>query len=185
MNCFLLSQLHCPFSGRDSFIKFWCLQTQHCFLTLTGHPGPVWGFAFSPDRNILVSGSSDALLRLWKIRYNVCRFDSLLNYLVLLSNILMFNLSVTPTKKRKAISSTLNVTGRWINLVFHNPYLSVTTAPLYRLTSAVLLLENQRSVYFRFHLTRAGGTWRVRFVGRHLRFLWNFQLSQYCICSHL
>ncbi|VDD82408.1 unnamed protein product [Mesocestoides corti] len=56
--------------GRDTFIKFWCLKTQHCFLTLTGHPGPVWDFALSVDQKTLISGSSDASLRLWKIKYN-------------------------------------------------------------------------------------------------------------------
>ncbi|KAH9281054.1 WD repeat-containing protein 3 [Echinococcus granulosus] len=56
--------------GRDTFIKFWCLKTQHCFLTLTGHPGPVWDVALSANCKILVTGSSDTNLRLWKIKYN-------------------------------------------------------------------------------------------------------------------
>eukprot|EP00108_Taenia_solium_P006617 TsM_001107800 transcript=TsM_001107800 gene=TsM_001107800 len=56
--------------GRDTFIKFWCLKTQHCFLTLTGHPGPVWDIALSADFKVLVTGSSDTSLRLWKIKYN-------------------------------------------------------------------------------------------------------------------
>ncbi|KAM3185664.1 hypothetical protein ACTXT7_005921 [Hymenolepis weldensis] len=60
-------------SGRDSFIKFWCLRTQHCFLTLTGHPGPVWDLALSADCKTLITGSSDTNLRLWKIKYNVKR----------------------------------------------------------------------------------------------------------------
>ncbi|VDN98463.1 unnamed protein product [Rodentolepis nana] len=58
-------------SGRDTFIKFWCLRTQHCFLTLTGHPGPVWDFSLSADCKTLITGSSDTNLRLWKIKYNV------------------------------------------------------------------------------------------------------------------
>uniref|UniRef100_A0A0X3P1S5 Small-subunit processome Utp12 domain-containing protein n=2 Tax=Schistocephalus solidus TaxID=70667 RepID=A0A0X3P1S5_SCHSO len=62
--------------GRDSFIKFWCLRTQHCFLTLTGHPGPVWGLALSADRKTLVTGSSDHLLRLWKLNYKTERLSS-------------------------------------------------------------------------------------------------------------
>ncbi|CDS39413.1 WD repeat containing protein 3 [Echinococcus multilocularis] len=56
--------------GRDTFIRFWCLKTQHCFLTLTGHPGPVWDVALSANCKILVTGSSDTNLRLWKIKYN-------------------------------------------------------------------------------------------------------------------
>ncbi|VDM20465.1 unnamed protein product, partial [Hydatigera taeniaeformis] len=56
--------------GRDTFIKFWCLKTQHCFLTLTGHPGPVWDVALSTDCKVLVTGSSDTNLRLWRIKYN-------------------------------------------------------------------------------------------------------------------
>ncbi|KAL7059564.1 hypothetical protein AAHC03_012918 [Spirometra sp. Aus1] len=62
--------------GRDSFIKFWCLRTQHCFLTLTGHPGPVWSLALSADRKTLVTGSSDHLLRLWKLNYKTERPSS-------------------------------------------------------------------------------------------------------------
>ncbi|KAM7541762.1 hypothetical protein Aperf_G00000001806 [Anoplocephala perfoliata] len=59
--------------GRDTFVKFWCLRTQHCFLTLTGHPGPIWDFALSADCKTLVTGSSDTNIRLWKIKYNVKR----------------------------------------------------------------------------------------------------------------
>lgn len=61
-------------SGRDTFVKFWCLRTQHCFLTLTGHPGPVWDFALSADCKTLITGSSDANIRMWKIKYNVSVF---------------------------------------------------------------------------------------------------------------
>ncbi|TNN18916.1 WD repeat-containing protein isoform 1 [Schistosoma japonicum] len=56
-------------SAQDSFIKFWDLKTQHCFATLTGHPGPVWDFSLAHHDEILVSGTNDQNLRVWRINY--------------------------------------------------------------------------------------------------------------------
>ncbi|CAH8652577.1 unnamed protein product [Heterobilharzia americana] len=56
-------------SAQDSFIKFWDLKAQHCFATLTGHPGPVWDFALTHQDELLVSGSNDQNLRVWRINY--------------------------------------------------------------------------------------------------------------------
>nr|CAH8870008.1 unnamed protein product [Trichobilharzia regenti] len=56
-------------SAQDSFIKFWDLKTQHCFATLTGHPGPVWDFALARRDELLVSGTNDHNLRVWHINY--------------------------------------------------------------------------------------------------------------------
>lgn len=56
-------------SAQDSFIKFWDLRTQHCFATLTGHPGPVWDFALTRCDGLLVSGTNDQSLRVWQIKY--------------------------------------------------------------------------------------------------------------------
>ncbi len=37
------------------------------FANLTGHGGPVWAAAFSPDDSILASGSEDGSVRLWNV----------------------------------------------------------------------------------------------------------------------
>ncbi|MBD2043600.1 WD40 repeat domain-containing protein [Microcoleus sp. FACHB-672] len=34
--------------------------------TLTGHSGPVYSVAFSPDSQTLVSGSDDATIKIWR-----------------------------------------------------------------------------------------------------------------------
>ncbi|CAH8675248.1 unnamed protein product [Schistosoma rodhaini] len=66
-------------SAQDSFIKFWDLKTQHCFATLTGHPGPVWDFALTRCDELLVSGTNDQNLRVWQIKY-VKESDSLVKH---------------------------------------------------------------------------------------------------------
>ncbi|VDP86912.1 unnamed protein product [Echinostoma caproni] len=48
----------------------WDLTNHHCFATLTGHSGPVWDFAVSPDCQLLVSGAADAQLRVWRLSHS-------------------------------------------------------------------------------------------------------------------
>ena len=37
-------------------------------LTLTGHSKTVWSIAFSPDGNLIVSGSEDKLVKIWDVK---------------------------------------------------------------------------------------------------------------------
>ncbi|CAH1798542.1 unnamed protein product, partial [Owenia fusiformis] len=56
-------------SSKDTFIKFWDLDTQHCFKTLVGHRTEVWGLSIVQGERLLVTGSADNELRLWQIQY--------------------------------------------------------------------------------------------------------------------
>jgi len=52
-----------------SAIKFWDLQTQHCFCTIPGHSSGVWSFAILRDGTRLVTGSSSPELRVYSIKF--------------------------------------------------------------------------------------------------------------------
>ena len=56
-------------SSRDTFIKFWDLNTQHCFKTVTGHRSEVWSFSIFNDDNRLISGAGDSELKVWDITF--------------------------------------------------------------------------------------------------------------------
>ena len=58
-------------SSRDSLIKFWDLDIQHCFSTLAGHISEVWDFAIVKGGGYLVSGSGDSELRVWRLTFKV------------------------------------------------------------------------------------------------------------------
>lgn len=51
--------------SKDSFVKFWDLTTQHCFKTLVDHRSEIWDMEVLGS--LLVTGSSDAEIRLFKI----------------------------------------------------------------------------------------------------------------------
>ena len=53
-------------SGGDSIVKLWDVGLLQEVATLTGHDGPVYGLAFTPDGNTLATASGDATVRLWQ-----------------------------------------------------------------------------------------------------------------------
>ena len=54
---------------QDTFVKFWDLTTQHCFKTLTGHVTEIWDLVLLQEDKILVTGGSDAELKIWKLEF--------------------------------------------------------------------------------------------------------------------
>ena len=54
------------FRSKDTFVKFWDLDTQHCFKTLVVHRTEVWDFVLVHDTR-LITGSVDAELRVFKL----------------------------------------------------------------------------------------------------------------------
>jgi WD40 repeat protein len=56
-----------PASSTARTIKLWAVETGKELKTLTGHSGPVFCVAFSPDSKTLASSSPDKAIRLWNI----------------------------------------------------------------------------------------------------------------------
>lgn len=56
-------------ASKDTFVKFWDLDTDHNFLTLVGHRSEVWGFTLVKNDKYLITGCNDYELRVWKIFY--------------------------------------------------------------------------------------------------------------------
>lgn len=54
-------------AAKDTFVKFWDLDTHHCFKTLVGHRTEIWGLALMKNDKYLVTGCGDAELRVWKL----------------------------------------------------------------------------------------------------------------------
>ena len=62
--------------SKDSFVKFWDLRTQHCFKTLTGHLGEVWGLVSLRSEQLLVTAGADSELRVWSLAWGGGRENS-------------------------------------------------------------------------------------------------------------
>ena len=54
-------------ASKDTLMKVWDLETQHCIQTCVGHRCEVWSMDISPGGDRLVTGSSDNQLRLWEV----------------------------------------------------------------------------------------------------------------------
>ncbi|CAM0136951.1 beta transducin [Umbelopsis sp. WA50703] len=58
-------------SSKDTLLKLWDLSTQHCRETVVGHRTEVWSFAINGKKDIIISGSSEQVLKVWKIDWSV------------------------------------------------------------------------------------------------------------------
>lgn len=54
-------------SSKDTFLKAWDLDTQHCFQTIVTHSREIWDFAINYDETNLITGSSDNEMRVFKL----------------------------------------------------------------------------------------------------------------------
>jgi len=68
--------------SEDRSIRLWNLQTGNCDAkqfspggnrTLQGHLGRIWSIAFSPDGELLATGSDDQTIKLWETQTGQCR----------------------------------------------------------------------------------------------------------------
>jgi len=55
--------------SKDSHVRVWDLDTQHCSQTLVGYRGEVWALALDPAQNRLVTGSADVDLQLYEVTH--------------------------------------------------------------------------------------------------------------------
>lgn len=54
-------------AGKDSLIKLWDLETQHCVETHVAHHGECWAMAVSPDQRGCITAGNDGELKVWGI----------------------------------------------------------------------------------------------------------------------
>lgn len=53
--------------SKDSHVRVWDLDTQHCSQTLVGYRGEVWALALDPAESRLVTGSADVVLQVYEV----------------------------------------------------------------------------------------------------------------------
>ncbi len=54
-------------SGSRDLVKVWSVSARKEVASLAGHAGIVWSVAFSPDGQLVVSGSGDKLVKVWSV----------------------------------------------------------------------------------------------------------------------
>ena len=54
--------------SKDTFVKFWDLDTQHCFRTLLTHKTEVYGLQVNSDETRLYTGSADNEIRVYGLQ---------------------------------------------------------------------------------------------------------------------
>ena len=65
------SSEHKLLSGsKDTLLKVWDMEQQRCIETIVGHRAEVWGFAVTPDESRVVTISSAADMKVWKLNTN-------------------------------------------------------------------------------------------------------------------
>jgi WD40 repeat protein len=57
-------------SSKDTLIKVWDLETQHCTQTVVGHRKEIWSFAVNQEETRLYSSAADNQLRVFNFKYS-------------------------------------------------------------------------------------------------------------------
>jgi WD40 repeat protein len=58
--------------GEDRTLRLWNLESGLCANVLEGHQSRVWAVAFSPDGQLIASGSGDRTLKIWSAETGAC-----------------------------------------------------------------------------------------------------------------
>lgn len=53
--------------SKDTFLKVWDLQTQHCVQTVIGHRSEIWSLDVNADETRLVTVAVDQWIRVYKV----------------------------------------------------------------------------------------------------------------------
>ncbi|KAI0375739.1 WD-repeat-containing protein [Pilatotrama ljubarskyi] len=54
-------------ASKDTFLKLWDLQTQHCIQTVVAHRSEVWTMDLNPEQDLVFTGSGEGEMKAWKI----------------------------------------------------------------------------------------------------------------------
>ncbi|KAI0832523.1 WD-repeat-containing protein [Trametes gibbosa] len=54
-------------ASKDTFLKLWDLQTQHCIQTVVAHRSEVWTMDLNTEQDLVFTGSGEGDLKAWKI----------------------------------------------------------------------------------------------------------------------
>ena len=63
---FISSGLQLASSGSDGLVKVWTIRTNECATTLDNHEDKIWALATKKDDSLIVSGSADARMTVWR-----------------------------------------------------------------------------------------------------------------------
>ncbi|KAI0650646.1 WD40 repeat-like protein [Trametes meyenii] len=53
-------------ASKDTFLKLWDLQTQHCIQTVVAHRSEVWTMDLNPEHDLVFTGSGEGEMKIWK-----------------------------------------------------------------------------------------------------------------------
>lgn len=62
---------HLISSSKDTFIKVFSLETQHCVDTVVGHRAEAWSFAYDAASSVVVSGGGEGEVKCWRVQQDV------------------------------------------------------------------------------------------------------------------
>lgn len=62
---------HLISSSKDTYLKVFSLQTQHCVDTVVGHRAEAWSFAYDRASSVLVSGGGEGEVKCWRVQQDV------------------------------------------------------------------------------------------------------------------
>jgi WD40 repeat protein len=54
-------------SGKDTFVKFWDLSTQHCVQTIVAHRSEVWSLDVNQEWDLFFTGSGEGEVKAWRV----------------------------------------------------------------------------------------------------------------------
>ncbi|KAF9498450.1 WD-repeat-containing protein [Pleurotus eryngii] len=60
-------------TSKDTFIKLWDLNLNHCIQTVVAHRAEIWAMALDPEQSLLFTGSSEGEMKAWRLDHESMR----------------------------------------------------------------------------------------------------------------